>query len=265
MIDTAGLRDPEGIEMEKMMAAMSPELPDHMLQDTMSKYHPGLTPALRLKPNYAPHTLTHSLPPASPISPFSPAPVGFAPAPVPYTPVPVHPGPVLLEKKPYETKTVQALPVTVAETYTNFDCRGKYANRHYADPEAGCQVIVVINVYLYVTNLVTIIRSIISVTKMASKTHSTAVTEPLLMSILEPVITRPVSRVILGKVTLVLSPTILHLLLITLPQLLTIQHLLLLLITQLLHLMSTPPQLLLHMYTLPQLLLLMLLQLPLPL
>jgi len=140
MIDTAGLRDPEGIEMEKMMAAMSPELPDHMLQDTMSKYHPGLTPALRLKPNYAPHTLTHSLPPASPISPFSPAPVGFAPAPVPYTPVPVHPGPVLLEKKPYETKTVQALPVTVAETYTNFDCRGKYANRHYADPEAGCQI-----------------------------------------------------------------------------------------------------------------------------
>merc|ERR1712025_685067 len=41
---------------------------------------------------------------------------------------------------PYETKTVQALPVTIAETYTNFDCRGKYANRHYADPEAGCQI-----------------------------------------------------------------------------------------------------------------------------
>ena len=42
MIDTAGLRVPEGIEMEKMMAAMSPELPDHMLQDSMSQYHPGM-------------------------------------------------------------------------------------------------------------------------------------------------------------------------------------------------------------------------------
>jgi len=135
MIDTAGLRVPEGIEMEKMMAAMSPELPDHMLQDSMSQYHPGLTPALRLKPGYAPHP-----------SPFSPAPNSYAPAPyspAPYTPEPVayEPvGPVLLEKKPYETKTVQALPVAVSETYTNFDCRGKYANRHYADPEAACTI-----------------------------------------------------------------------------------------------------------------------------
>ena len=62
-----------------------------------------------------------------PPSPYSPA---------PYTPV----GPVLLKEKPYEVKTVQALPITVAETYTTFDCRGKYANRHYADTEAGCEV-----------------------------------------------------------------------------------------------------------------------------
>ena len=41
MIDTAGLRDPEGIRMERMMAAASPELPDHMLQDTNSQYQPG--------------------------------------------------------------------------------------------------------------------------------------------------------------------------------------------------------------------------------
>ena len=45
MIDSAGLRDPEGIRMEAMMAEMSPELLDHMsedgLQDTMSKYNPG--------------------------------------------------------------------------------------------------------------------------------------------------------------------------------------------------------------------------------
>ena len=139
MIDTAGLRVPEGIEMEKMMAAMSPELPDHMLQDSMSQYHPGLTPALRLKPAYAPHG-------HAPLS-YSPVPAPYAPAPAPYTPAPYAPepayepvGPVLLEKKPYEVKTIQALPVAVAETYTNFDCRGKYANRHYADPEAGCQV-----------------------------------------------------------------------------------------------------------------------------
>jgi len=144
MIDTAGLRVPEGIEMEKMMAAMSPELPDHMLQDTMSQYNPGLTPALRLKPGYAPHP--------APFSPVGPAPTSFAPAPyspAPYSPEPVYApeplayepvGPVLLDKKPYETKTVQALPIPVSDTYTNFDCNGKYANRHYADPEAACTI-----------------------------------------------------------------------------------------------------------------------------
>ena len=41
MIDSAGLRDPEGIRMEQLMAAESPELLDHMLQDTNSKYNPG--------------------------------------------------------------------------------------------------------------------------------------------------------------------------------------------------------------------------------
>jgi hypothetical protein len=41
MIDTAGLRDPEGIRMERIMAAESPELLDHMLQDTNSNYQPG--------------------------------------------------------------------------------------------------------------------------------------------------------------------------------------------------------------------------------
>ena len=42
MIDTAGLRDPEGIRMEQLMAAESPELLDHMLQDTNSNYQPGM-------------------------------------------------------------------------------------------------------------------------------------------------------------------------------------------------------------------------------
>ena len=57
-------------------------------------------------------------------------------APVPYKPK----GPVLLEKRPYEVKAVQPLPITVVETYTNFDCRSLYPGRHYADPETGCQV-----------------------------------------------------------------------------------------------------------------------------
>lgn len=135
MIDTAGLRDPEGIEMERMMAAMSPELPEQMLQDTMSQYHPGKTPTLRLKPGYGPAGHVAAIHAPSPLS-YSPV-----PAPAPYSPTPYTPaGPVLLKEKPYEVKTVQALPITVAETYTTFDCRGKYANRHYADTEAGCEI-----------------------------------------------------------------------------------------------------------------------------
>ena len=49
--------------------------------------------------------------------------------------------PVLLEKRPYEVKEIKALPVALHDTYTNFDCRkAPYPNRHYADPESGCQV-----------------------------------------------------------------------------------------------------------------------------
>merc|ERR1712112_637415 len=107
-----------------------------MLQDTNSNYQPGLTPTLKLKPGYAPP------------QPLAPAPApGYAPqapyvAPQPaYTPEPYSPpapvGPVLLESKPYDPKSVEALPITVAETYTNFDCRSKpYPGRHYADVEA---------------------------------------------------------------------------------------------------------------------------------
>ena len=42
MIDSVGLWDPEGIRMEQLMAAESPELLDHMLQDTNSNYQPGM-------------------------------------------------------------------------------------------------------------------------------------------------------------------------------------------------------------------------------
>merc|ERR1711874_416114 len=136
----------------------SPELGDQMLQDTNSNYQPGLTPALRLKPGYAPPT---HFPPA-PAPGLAPAPTpgldpGFAPAPgyspqpayIPpqhtYSPEPYSPpapvGPVLLDTKPYSPKSVEALPITVAETYTNFDCRSKpYPGRHYADVETGCEI-----------------------------------------------------------------------------------------------------------------------------
>ena len=111
MIDTAGLRDPEGIEMEQMMAAMSPELPDHMLADHMSQYHPGLIPTLKLHSKYNPemahmgpmaHMAQMAHPSPAPVAPYSPAPVApvapvapYSPAPVapvaPYSPAPVAP------------------------------------------------------------------------------------------------------------------------------------------------------------------------------
>ena len=64
------------------------------------------------------------------------------PEPEPYHPPPPKPkAPVLLEKRPYEVKEIKALPVALHDTYTNFDCRkAPYPNRHYADPESGCQV-----------------------------------------------------------------------------------------------------------------------------
>ncbi len=50
-------------------------------------------------------------------------------------------GPVLLDKRPHEVTEIKSLPVSVDQTYTNFDCRKvPYPDRHYADPDAGCQV-----------------------------------------------------------------------------------------------------------------------------
>ena len=61
-----------------------------------------------------------------------------------HEPEPYHPPApkiVLLEKRPYEVKEIKALPVALHDTYTNFDCRkAPYPDRHYADPESGCQV-----------------------------------------------------------------------------------------------------------------------------
>ena len=81
--------------------------------------------------NYAPAKPTYE----TPVKPTYEAP--YEPEPY-YPPKPV--GPVLLEKRPYEVKSVQPLPITVSEPYTSFDCRSKHPGRHYADPEANCQV-----------------------------------------------------------------------------------------------------------------------------
>lgn len=148
MIDTAGLRDPEGIRMEQMMAAESPELLDHMLQETDSNYQPGLTPALRLKPGYArkpaQSTAFTAAAPAAPAPVYATQPAYGSPQPA-YTPEPYSPpapvGPVLLESRPHDPKSIEALPISVSETYTNFDCRSKpYPGRHYADAETGCEI-----------------------------------------------------------------------------------------------------------------------------
>jgi len=130
IIDSTGLRDPEGIRMERMMAAESPELADHMLRDTNSQYQPGLTPAIRLKPGYGPP------PPPQPVASSAPA---FGPA-QPYSP-PVPVGPVLLQSNPHTPQVVEPLPITVGDTYTTFDCRTKpYPGRHYADVDTGCEI-----------------------------------------------------------------------------------------------------------------------------
>merc|ERR1712106_1032417 len=107
-------------------------------------------------PGYAPESVYAPAPAYAPEPTYAPAPA-YAPAsaygaepaygpPKPaYTPEPYSPptpvGPVLLESRPHEAKSVQALPITVSETYTNFDCRSKpYPGRHYADAEAGCEI-----------------------------------------------------------------------------------------------------------------------------
>ena len=86
---------------------------------------------------YAPHKPAYSPEPSSPPKPaYSPAPYS-PPAPEYHKPV----GPVLLKERPYEVKSVQALPISVSESYTGFDCRQvAYPDRHYADPETGCEV-----------------------------------------------------------------------------------------------------------------------------
>jgi len=125
------------------------------------RYTPGSSPVIKLRPEYQPEPAYQPPAPAPPpfVAPVVPtssygAPATYTPAAPAYVqpapPAYVEPaapayhapvGPVLLDKRPYEVKSVQPLPITVAETYTGFDCRSKpYQNRHYADPEAGCEI-----------------------------------------------------------------------------------------------------------------------------
>jgi len=160
-LDAAGLESGEGLRMMEELVESAIVLPDK----AGSSYNPGYSPPLKLKPGYAPEEPSYT-PDPDPYAPYTPvnpgynsAPAAYAPAdpyapvgyePSPYAPEPYSPpepiyqkpvGPVLLEKRPYEVKSVQPLPITVAESYTNFDCRSvPYFDRHYADPEAGCEL-----------------------------------------------------------------------------------------------------------------------------
>lgn len=150
-LDAAGLDSGEGIRMMQHLIDTSPGLPEK----TGSSYNPGYSPPLKLKPGYSPEPTyspepsygpSPSYAPEPAYNPYAPEPT-YAPAgykPNSYNPEPAYSapvGPVLLEKRPYEVKSVQELPISVSKAYTGFDCRAvPYPDRHYADPEAGCQI-----------------------------------------------------------------------------------------------------------------------------
>jgi hypothetical protein len=156
--DNAGYSPP--IKLKPDYALAHPEEP---LPPPPSSYNPrpysppSYSPPSYSSPSYAPEP--YAPPPAYAPEPYSPpaysapepySPPAYAAAPEPYSPpayaapepyVPPKPvGPVLLEHRPNEVKSVQPLPITVAESYTGFDCRSApYQDRLYADPETGCE------------------------------------------------------------------------------------------------------------------------------
>ncbi|XP_023331925.1 extensin-1 isoform X2 [Eurytemora carolleeae] len=163
LLDAAGLEGGEGQHMMEHLIDNPPSL------DLPSSTYSGYSPPLKLKPAYVPESESKDPYDSSPYSaqPYEPNPYAPAPyvpepyAPAPYEPAPYKPsssyepaayappkpeyhapvGPVLLEKRPYEVESVKPLPITVSETYTSFDCRKvPYPDRHYADPEAGCEI-----------------------------------------------------------------------------------------------------------------------------
>jgi len=179
-LDAAGLESGEGVRMMEDLINADLSLPEKAgpVDTSGTSYNPGYSPPLKLKPDYVPEPAYDPYSPPEPAyepysppspayspdpyspEPYSPPAPAYSPdpysppkpaySPDPYVPEPYAPpkpayqkpvGPVLLEKRPYEVKSVQPLPVTVAESYTGFDCRSvPYPDRHYADPEAGCEI-----------------------------------------------------------------------------------------------------------------------------
>ena len=196
------------------MAAESPELLDHMLQDTNSNYQPGitnhqisnlayfsplcsgLTPVLRLKPKYHPETSPLSFGTHSAQQSYDQPKPAYTPPPyIPPAPV----GPVLLKTRPYEVKSVQPLPITVSETYTSFDCRSKpYPGRHYADEEAGCEVIE-LNLHIERLKLFLLFRFTTFAMEMEGRKLSSVDMAQSSTSISEPVTSRIVFTVLLVR------------------------------------------------------------------
>ena len=106
--------------------------------EPVAPYHPPADPYHppssyhEPEPYHPPTTGYHEPEPA-----YGPPPSDGYGAPHPYKPK----GPVMLKERPYEPKEVKPVTITTHDTYTAFDCRKvPYPNRHYADPEAGCQV-----------------------------------------------------------------------------------------------------------------------------
>jgi len=106
--------------------------------EPVAPYHPPADPYHppssyhEPEPYHPPTTGYHEPEPA-----YGPPPSDGYGAPHPYKPK----GPVMLKERPYEPKEVKPVTITTHDTYTAFDCRKvPYPNRHYADPEAGCQI-----------------------------------------------------------------------------------------------------------------------------
>ena len=169
----------------------SPSKDDYYSPPAADYYQPPKDDFYSPPPNdySTPHQDDYYAPPAKP---------AYEPEPY-YPPKPV--GPVLLEKRPYEVKSVQPLPITVSESYTSFDCRDKYPGRHYADPEAGCQVRYHHH-HSLIIDLLCNLRSITFATMMGSKIVSSVDMEQCLMSISAPVTIRTMSTAKLVQGTL---------------------------------------------------------------
>ena len=99
--------------------------------ETPAPYHPPSS-YHEPEPYHPPTSGYHEPEPA-----YGPPPADGYGVPHPYKPK----GPVMLKERPYEPKEVKPVTITTHDTYTAFDCRKvPYPDRHYADPEAGCQV-----------------------------------------------------------------------------------------------------------------------------